>query len=438
MPRTALALLLALAVAAPAGAQQPPETRALLQKVGEAYRALTSYHYQGRMVIRMVGAGMDQGFEVPVVLAAERSGRARVEVRHPQMGMTTVSDGKQTTTYLPTLGQYTRKPAETPAAGATGMPLPLQGSPILRYFNPLDGYKSGEVTGSQPVAVGARTRDCWVVRCDFTPPAAIATDSTARSVTTFWVDKARSVILHDSTAVTMRNPATGANLEMSQATAWDVARIDEPLADSLFAFTPPADAKEVQSFSMPGAQQAESELVGQKAPPFTLTDLKGRSVSLAAYKGRVVVLDFWATWCRPCRIEMPRVQSIYQDLKPKGLVVLGVNYAESPETVKSFMEQNPSYTFPILLDKTAAVADKYKAEAIPTLVVVGRDGLIKAWYQGVREEQVLRDAVAKAMASGPAPARPAVRSAAPAKPKAATTAPKTAAPKPAPVTTPKK
>ena len=434
MPRPFLALIAATLLAAPAGAQPAPDARALLQQVTDAYRALTSYHYEGTMAIQMIGSGMDTTLTVPVTMAADRAGRSHVEVLNPAMSVVMVSDGKQTTTYLPGLGQYMRKPAEAPAGADSAMPRPPQGTPILRYFSPLEGLVSGSVTGSQAVALAGTSSDCWVVRVDVTPPGALSRDSTARSVTTYWVDKARHLILRDSTHITMRNPATGAPMEVRQATIWTLGRFDQPLEDALFAFTAPAGAREVASFGGPGSQ-AESELVGTKAPPFTLADLKGRNVSLASLRGRVVVLDFWATWCGPCRVEMPRVQNVHAAFKDRGLAVFGVNFAEEPRTVRTFMAKNTQYTFPILLDKDGAVGDKYKAVAIPTLVVIGRDGLIKAWHQGVRDEQVLRDAVAKALAEKAPAARAGAGAAG--RPKAAAPRP-TAAPKPATPAVPKK
>lgn len=225
-------------------------------------------------------------------------------------------------------------------------------------------------------------------------------------------------------------------MTMQQVTTFDVQRVDESLPDSLFAFVAPAGAQEVQAFSLPGQQQTPSELVGQKAPLFTLADLQGRKVSLAGLRGKVVVLDFWATWCAPCRIEMPRVETLHKEMKSKGVVVLGVNVAEEPALVRRYLAKTP-YSFTILLDRQGDAANRYQATGIPTLVVIGKDGRIHSYFQGVRDEDVLRKAVTTALAArGPAGAgRPAVgrtRS-----PKAAATAPKGTAPTKSPSAAPK-
>ena len=393
MPKPVLAALLVLALVAPARAEQAPDAHALLAKVGASYRALGSYLFQGAMNIRMSGAGMDQNLEVPLTIALERTGRRHVDVRNPQMGGLQVSDGKQVTTYIYSLNQYTQKPAEADLDSA-GVPRPPANSPLTRYYDLLSGLKSAVVDGEQPVTIGGVAADCWVVRCDMTPPQALAADSTARATVTFWVDKARSLVLRDSTTVTMHNPATGAALAMDQVTGFTLARVNEPLPDSLFVFTPPADAKLVQTFGPQSGEEPVSPLVGKPAPPFTLKGVKGSTVSLAAYRGKVVLLDFWATWCRPCRIELPRVEKLYKEFKAKGLVVFAVNFAEEPGVVRDFLAKNP-FVVPVLLDPKGGVGQAYDADAIPTLVVIGKDGTVSSYFQGVREEQVLRDALAK-------------------------------------------
>jgi len=393
MLKPILAALLALTLAGPVRAEPAPNARALLQQVSEAYRALTSYHFEGTMNTRMSG-GADQSLEVPLVLAADRAGRTRLDLRHPQQGGLLVSDGRQTSTYIYSLNQYMQKPAET-VADSAGMPKPSGNSPILRYFDPLQDLKAADLTGEQQITVGATPADCWVVHCDMTPPQALAADSTARATVTFWVEKARALVLRDSVSISLRNPATGANMAMDQVTSFTLARVNEALPDSLFAFAPPAGATLVQAFGPQAGPEIPSPLVGKPAPPFTLKGVKGSTVSLASYKGKVVLLDFWATWCRPCRIEMPRVEALYKEFKTKGLVVFGVNFAEDIATVKAFLAKNP-YTMPILLDTKGEAGRLYQADAIPTLVVIGKDGKISAYFRGVREENVLREALAKA------------------------------------------
>ena len=393
MLKPVLAALLALTLAGPVRAAPAPDARVLLQQVSDAYRALTSYHFEGAMNIRMNG-GTDQSFDVPVVLAADRAGRMRVDIRQLQMGGLSVSDGRQTSTYIYSLNQYTRKPAE-PVSDSTGMPKPPQNSPLTRYFDLLQGLKAADVTGEQQVVIDGSPADCWVVRCDMTPPQALAADSTARATVTFWVEKARTLVLRDSTSISLRNPETGANMAMDQVTSFTLGRVNEALPDSLFAFAPPAGATLVKAFGPQAGAETPSPLVGKPAPPFTLKGVKGSTVSLASYKGKVVLLDFWATWCRPCRIEMPRVEALYKEFKARGLVVFGIDYAEAPATVKDFLTRNP-YTIPILLDPEGEVGRLYQADAIPTLVVIGRDGKISTYFQGVREESSLRGALARA------------------------------------------
>ncbi len=393
MLKPILVALLALSLAGPVRAEPAPDGRTLLGQVSATYRALTSYHFEGSMNIRVSG-GAGQAFDVPVVAAADRAGRARLEMRHPQMGGALVSDGRQTSMYVASFNQYTQKPAEA-VSDSAGMPKPPQNSPLARYFDPLQDLRAASLTGEQPVTVGGVTADCWVVRADMTPFQALAADTSAGATATYWVDKARKLVLRDSISIHMRNSSTGAPMQMDQVTGYSLASVNEPLPDALFAFSPPADAKLVQQFGPPATPETVSPLVGKPAPPFTLKGVKGSTVSLAAYKGKVVLLDFWATWCAPCRIEMPRVEKLYREFRAKGLVVFGVDYAEDPATVKGFLAKNP-YSIPILLDVNGDVGRKYQADGIPTLVVIGRDGRISSYFTGVREESVLREALAKA------------------------------------------
>jgi thiol-disulfide isomerase/thioredoxin len=117
---------------------------------------------------------------------------------------------------------------------------------------------------------------------------------------------------------------------------------------------------------------------------FTLETLGGKTVSLSSLKGSVVLLSFWATWCGPCKQEMPEMQILYDRLKSKGLTIIAVDLMEDKDTVAAFLRQN-KYTFPVLLDSDGKVGGSslYGVRAIPTNYVLDRTGRIVARAVGV-------------------------------------------------------
>ncbi len=121
--------------------------------------------------------------------------------------------------------------------------------------------------------------------------------------------------------------------------------------------------------------------VGNQAPDFQLQDLDGNTVSLSELRGSPVMLNFWASWCGPCRAEMPYIQQIYDEWQDQGLVVLTINLRESQATVRQFME-DLGLTFPALLDTNNAVTDLYNVTAIPTTFFIDGDGVIQAMKVG--------------------------------------------------------
>jgi len=124
-----------------------------------------------------------------------------------------------------------------------------------------------------------------------------------------------------------------------------------------------------------GSEPSEAQ-VGELAPKFQLQNLDGQSVALSKFRGKPVVLNFWATWCPPCRDEMPYIQEIYNEWSDKGLVVLAINYGESASRVKKFV-QYYGLSFPVLLDTKQDVAQKYNVRGIPTTFFIDKDGIIQ-------------------------------------------------------------
>jgi thiol-disulfide isomerase/thioredoxin len=111
------------------------------------------------------------------------------------------------------------------------------------------------------------------------------------------------------------------------------------------------------------------------APDFTLNTPKGARISLASLKGKVVFLNFWATWCGPCRIEMPSMEAVYKQLKGRGFEVLAVDVRERPQDVQNFLDEF-NLTFPAVLDTTGRTSRVYNITAFPTTFVLDREGNI--------------------------------------------------------------
>ena len=122
------------------------------------------------------------------------------------------------------------------------------------------------------------------------------------------------------------------------------------------------------------------------APAFTLQDGDGNPVSLADYKGKVVLLNFWGTWCPPCRHEMPSMERLYERQQSKGFVVLAVNQTETPDDVFIYTSQlSVEPTFMILYDKNSDVAGQYRVVGVPTTFLIDKQGNIRYRAIGGRD-----------------------------------------------------
>jgi peroxiredoxin len=130
-----------------------------------------------------------------------------------------------------------------------------------------------------------------------------------------------------------------------------------------------------------GAAVLEGVNTGNRARGFTLQTVDGDKVSLKDYEGKVVLINFWATWCPPCRAEIPDIQSTYEARQGDDFVVLGVNVEESRATVQQFMDEI-EMTYPVLLDEGGKVLQMYRASGLPVSVIVSRDGVIQVRHVG--------------------------------------------------------
>ncbi len=146
--------------------------------------------------------------------------------------------------------------------------------------------------------------------------------------------------------------------------------------------------------SVSNAEVSESASIyapdkGKQAPEFTLEDLSGQQISLTDLKGKVVLLNFWATWCGPCRVEMPTLQSRHE-LYPENLSVLGIDFDEPKDNVMAFAEEF-GLTFTILLDPGGEIQNEYRIRGYPTSVFLDENGIVQIVHIGIMSEDQLDD-----------------------------------------------
>lgn len=131
------------------------------------------------------------------------------------------------------------------------------------------------------------------------------------------------------------------------------------------------------------APLAGADELSGPAPNFTLESMDGGSVSLADFEGDVVLLNFWATWCGPCREEMPQLEAIYERYHDLGFTLLGVNVEEDSSGASRFLSETP-VSFPILFDPENEVSELYHVVAMPSTVIIGRDGTMRYVHHGYK------------------------------------------------------
>jgi len=148
--------------------------------------------------------------------------------------------------------------------------------------------------------------------------------------------------------------------------------------------------------ALPGCGLTPAPIIGYPAPDFTLIDLDGNAVHLKDFRGKVVFLNFWATWCPPCRIEMPEMEELYQEYKDKDVAIIGVDLRESESSVKSFVEEN-GYSWTFVIDSTGEVARDYMVTLIPSSFFIDGDGIIRALQVGAMSKALMEIRLAEAM-----------------------------------------
>jgi thiol-disulfide isomerase/thioredoxin len=385
----ATSLLAGLVAAAPARSEIAPAEVQILRDVGRTYRALDRYLFQGTFRVDLRSSGAPRSQELPFLVAVGAGGRRRDQVGTGAVGASMVSDGRQTVTYDAQLGQYVRRRGNTDSLVASTPWRGVGSSLIARFAAIEEGASGAKRLTDEAVVLGGSNRDCIVLELSYPPPPQAPTTEMLR---TFWIDKQTHLVLRQRSIMKADVPQLGGKIEQEENASFQRASLEPTLPESLWVFRPPKGSREVAQFTQP---ESGSEFAGKPAIDFTLRDLAGARHTLKGLRGKTVLLDFWATWCGPCRITMPQVAKIHDEYKNRGVEVMSINVGEPAEKASAYVKKN-GYRFTTLLDLDRAVSTRYQVSGIPTLVVINRAGTVSDYLVGVHDAVALRAALKKA------------------------------------------
>jgi len=403
------ALALSTIIAAPTIA---PEAQPTLEKVMTFYKGLPGASMTLTLKELMPGMG-DQ----VSTMAAFKPNMYKLtqDMGMPGMGsIELISNGTNTWSTETKSKIYSESTASTGFSDSPELNLLLAGTPGEFFFSllspdPEETFLSGidRVSSNGAVEVDGTTYDSFTLHTEPTEdlPSAMEIQITVEQGEKPWVHRARMPLPKDLTG------GLDVTLEF-QASKWKA--VDAALPE--FTYTPAADQTKVDDLfaalmdsaaetAAPSEEQAMS-MVGKPAPTFELKDTEGVTVSLESLKGKTVILDFFATWCGPCRQGMPVLMDIAERRAEEGVVLYAIDLDEPADKIKSFLEKQ-GWTLNVLMTGDSKVADEYMVGGIPHTVIVAPNGSLQFVEIGFRgkehAEQQINQAIDKAIESSKSP-----------------------------------
>jgi len=415
-----------------------PTAEEVLERVSQTYCGLSSFRFIEQQESQPAGSmsGMIGPNDLPAPfggraarcetdLAVSTPGKIRLVVSSEQAKIQLVSDGRKTWAYIPDLNEYLEADAAPLLQELWANPLDLISDDLARYRSLSHEAGPAKLRGEESLSLAGRKTRCYVVEvpsivvlqryASGAMGAMAVVDLPSRSGwRRLWVDEQRFIVLRDEWT---SGAGAGPDLpDQRDAFFWQADFVRSrltgadlrPMPDDLFQFDAPSGTRRVDSFSAPawpvqvaeaglearligGPQNEDHLLRNWRAPNFTAGSPGGENVRLDRLHGKIVVLDFWASWCQPCQEQLAVVQKLHDELASKGVVFLGID-DESSQTVNDFVKAH-GYTFPTLLDPKLTVDGLYGVRLVPTTVVIDRKGKIAAHYVGAGGEAQLRTAL---------------------------------------------
>jgi thiol-disulfide isomerase/thioredoxin len=371
----------------------------LLKQAALQYANAKSYYIQS-IEERSSTGEYEQSLQKTVLVVAEAPGdRYYYEGRSPTGSALKVSNGNKVWSYRIDEKRYTESAVQSGTASAHEMiamtEMARSRAQYLRkeLGHMANSYKSAERLPDENLKIDGKNVSCAVVR---------VRDSDAKRVSggytfdkTIWIDKSTKTVrrVREQMHTFLNSGSARIPLEQLVTTNYTVTELDAPIRESLFTFTPPPGAKLVADFPDPIESFGMINLAGDQVPSLKLKSSDGKIVPIESFRGKPLLIDFWATWCAPCVASLPQVAQIYKEAGEKGLILIAVDQDEEPNTAAEFLSKK-GYTWPTYHDGDGQIEKMMGSSGVPRVVLVDAQGQIVLDSTGASEDRI-RTAIAK-------------------------------------------
>lgn len=370
----------------------------LLKRVAQQYAAADSYYIES-VEERTSTGEYDHSWQKTILIAAEAPrDRSYYEGRSNSGSAIRVSDGKNVWTYRVNEHRYTVKPLPVAPPSQSSMIAMSEGAMMQakdlkkRWSNLVKSLKSAELLSDAVLTMDGHQVLCKVIRIQASDFKRVSDDYTGDK--TIWVDAMHETVLK---TVEQAHPyiqiGTTHNPLQEEILTTFTTTLNGPVRENLFTFAPPANAKLMQDFPDPAHDFGGPDLTGDEVPALKFRSADGKVVSIESFRGKPVLLDFWATWCGPCVEAMPQLAQIHTEAKDKGLVLLLVDEDEEAPTATAFLSKK-GYNWTDFHDGDVEVEKLVGGSGIPRTILVDAQGKIVYDATGMNDDQ-LRTEISK-------------------------------------------